>query len=260
MPSRQEALEALRSLCEEVMESLRILFYMLFTMTKAVEPETQMQESELGPINQLVNEVRSQKAKIQELGSIITSQFNQDKSTISGPKIMSPSPSTTTGLESWEVAEMECLEIDRMYSGPCPGNGVGPSTLQPASPPRMMSNVPMPVAAAKSPIKIAGIPATGRPSSSGRNDQGPRSSQDQNNSQGQLALTQAALEAWGNKVIAWGKKHPGKMYVQVYDTDPGYTKWVLSRMSSLSEDMEDYANYALTRQRLEEAALRHAVQ
>ena len=123
-----------------------------------------------------------------------------------------------------------------------------------------MSKVPMPVAAAKSPVKIAGIPATGRPSSSGRNDQGPRSSQDQNNSQGQLALTQAALEAWGNKVIAWGKKHPGKMYVQVYDTDPGYTKWVLSRMSSLSEDMEDYANYALTRQRLEEAALRHAVQ
>ena len=59
MPSRQEVLEALRSLCEEVMESLRILFYMLFTMTKAVEPETQMQESELGP-NQPVGERSSQ--------------------------------------------------------------------------------------------------------------------------------------------------------------------------------------------------------
>ena len=92
---------------------------------------------------------------------------------------------------------MECLEIDRMYSGPCPGNGVGPSTLQPASSNASSSQV----------------------SSEDHWDQGPPSSQDQNNSHGQLALTQAALEAWGNKVIASGKKHPGKRYV---------TKWVLS--------------------------------
>ena len=37
------------------------------------------------------------------------------------------------------------------------------------------------------------------------------------NSQSQVALTQAALEAWGNKTITWGKKHPGKTYVSTYE-------------------------------------------
>ena len=36
MPNRQEVLDALRILSEEVLESLRVLFYMLFTMTRAV--------------------------------------------------------------------------------------------------------------------------------------------------------------------------------------------------------------------------------
>ena len=61
----------------------------------------------------------------------------------------------------------------------------------------------------------------------------------------------------GNKTITWGKKHPGKTYVGTYDSDPGYTKWILSRISNLGEDMEDYANYAMTRRHLEEAALKH---
>ena len=75
------------------------------------------------------------------------------------------------------------------------------------------------------------------------------------NSQSQVALTQAALEAWGNKTITWGKKHPGKTFVQVYEEDANYVKWVLARIGSLGEEIEDFANYAVTRQRLEAAAM-----
>ena len=96
---------------------------------------------------------------------------------------------------------------------------------------------------------------TGRQSQSGQGSgSAPGGSE---NSNGQLAMTRAALEAWGKKIIAWGKKHPGKTYVETYDSDASYTKWILSRMSTLSEEMVDYANYALTRRHLEEAALRH---
>jgi len=80
MPNRQEVLDALRILSEEVIESLRILFYMLFTMTRAVQPEeTRAVQPEEGvteaetPINHLVAEVRSQKAKITELGEMYRS-------------------------------------------------------------------------------------------------------------------------------------------------------------------------------------------
>ena len=48
MPNRQEVLDALRILSEEVLESLRILFhlfYMLVTMTRAVQPEEGVTEA-----------------------------------------------------------------------------------------------------------------------------------------------------------------------------------------------------------------------
>jgi hypothetical protein len=259
MPNRQEVLEALRNLCEEVMESLRILFFMLFTMTKAVEPETQMQESEMLPINQLVSEVRSQKVKIQELGNLITNQFTKDKSAAIGPQTMSPNPTLMMGFEQWELAEMEVAEADQMFSGICPGNGVGPSSFQPTSPPKRVPTLQMPAAAAAAnpKTKIAGIPLSGSTTHRSQGSAGHHGPPETQNPQGQVALTQAALEAWGNKTITWGKKHPGKTYVSTYDSDPGYTKWILSRISNLGEDMEDYANYAMTRRHLEEAALKH---
>ena len=71
MPNRQEVLDALRILSEDFLESLRILFhllYMLVTMTRAVQPEEGVTEAEMTSINHLVAEVRSQKAKITELG------------------------------------------------------------------------------------------------------------------------------------------------------------------------------------------------
>ena len=236
------------------MESLRILFYMLFTMTKAVEPETQMQESELGP-NQPVGE-RSSQSEGKDSGTgehhhqpIQSGQVNDQWTENHEPK--------SFGDDGFRVVGGRRNGVPRNrphVQWSLPWKWSGPQYFAAS----FATENDEQCSNASSSCQVSNQDRWN--SSSGRNDQGPRSSQDQNNSQGQLALTQAALEAWGNKVIAWGKKHPGKTYVQVYDTDPGYTKWVLSRMSSLSEDMEDYANYALTRHRLEEAALKHAVQ
>ena len=74
------------------------------------------------------------------------------------------------------------------------------------------------------------------------------------NSNQQLALTQATLDSWGNKVVTWGKKHKGDTYVTTYEKDGGYVQWILARTGSLNQELEDFANYAITRRRLEEVA------
>jgi hypothetical protein len=253
MPSRQQVLEALRTISEEVLESLRILLFMIFTMTKAVPPDEEMQESEMNPINQLVNEVRSQKAKISELGYLITNKL-LDQPQSSGPQPSSPPLSQTTALESWEIAELEAAGMEGSFHQEVPSQAApGPSTFQPTS--RTMMSSPAPQATNKPSPKIAGISTRGPPlvTNQGRSTTSAILPESNN----QLSMTQAALDAWGQKVIGWGKKHMGDTYQVAYDTDSGYTKWILSRINSLSEDLEDYGNYCLTRRRLEEAALRH---
>eukprot|EP00435_Cladocopium_sp_Y103_P069789 s1190_g34.t1 len=202
----KEVLEAMRVLSEEIMESLRILFYMLFSMTRAVQPEEQVSEAEMNPLHQLVSEVRIQKEKISELGQIITSRFLQNNVQNPGPLPKSPPNSATMGFESWEIAEMEASEIDMMngVSG-VHSLGVGPSTFPTSSTPAMkQTSMPMPAAAApaKIPPKIAGIPTHGRRLPTGSEMATPgQSSQGEVNNNGQIALTQATLEAWGAKVI-----------------------------------------------------------
>lgn len=262
MPSRQEVLEAMRVLSEEIIESLHILFCMIFSMTRAVQPEEPVSDAEMNPIHQLVTEVRNQKAKISELGKIITSRFLQNQAPNPGPRSMSPLNNVMTGFESWEEAEMEAAELD-MLSGVhvLHSHGVGQSISPQLSTPVMPSQAAPAVApAAKSATRIAGIPIPARQLPAKVEAATPgQDSQSSSNNHGQIALTQAALEAWGAKSITWGRKHMGKTYVATYDSDPGYTKWILARMDSLNGEMEDYANYAITRQRLEEAAMRHVV-
>ena len=73
----------------------------------------------------------------------------------------------------------------------------------------------------------------------------------------QIALTQTALESWGQKQVTWGKKNKGQVYVNVYEKDAGYVKWVLARVRNLHEDIEDFANFAITRQGLENVAMQN---
>ena len=105
-------------------------------------------------------------------------------------------------------------------------------------------------------MKIAGIPTRGSPLP--RSPPTPAEAAPapvMNNQTGsQLALTQAALDTWGQKIVTWGKKNKGRSFVVTYEQDHGYVKWILARIGSLHEDIEDFANYCLTRRRLEEVA------
>jgi hypothetical protein len=243
MPSRQEVFEGLRTLSEEVMESLRILFFMIFALTKAINPGENVPDHEVNPIHQLVQEVRVQRQKISELGQIITNKMMDPHSRSSGPQ----SPDTTVGSEVWELMEEEELQHSAM--GLNKSGSVVPGTSQvPMMIPQTMP-MPSPVVP-KTPTKTAGIPLAGRqPQSSAA------ASMPGVNANSQVALTQQALDNWGQKKITWGKKHPGKTFVQVYEEDANYVKWVLARIGSLGEEIEDFANYAVTRQRLEVAAM-----
>eukprot|EP00435_Cladocopium_sp_Y103_P019549 s1700_g4.t1 len=243
MPTRQEVFEGLRVLSEEVIQSLKILFYMIFTLTKAINPEEHVSDQDGSTIQQLVQEVRVQREKITELGQIITNQMLKDPPRrSSGP----PSPEPTIGSDLRELMEEEAMLGSGEHQVPSP---VGPSSSSPMPMmPPTMPNLNLP--AGGSTRKIAGIPLTGRPSKAS-----PQAPQPEASQANQVALTQQALINWGQKKITWGKKHMSKAYHQVYEADSGYVKWVLARVGSLGEDIEDFANYALTRQRLETAAL-----
>ena len=81
----------------------------------------------------------------------------------------------------------------------------------------------------KSGMQIAGIPLRGPHAHAA----GSHSADNQSaNSQNQLALTQATLDSWGNKVVTWGKKHKGDTYVTTYEGDSGYVQWILARIGS----------------------------
>eukprot|EP00435_Cladocopium_sp_Y103_P011835 s4451_g3.t1 len=248
MPTRQEVLEALRTLSEEVLSSLRLLFYMLFSMTKAVMPEESVLESDMNPINQLIQEVRNQKGKIGELTQIIESQFMRSM----GQPHLSPTATETTNGDMWELAEME--EIEKLpVSHQGATHGVAPNSSQATSFGPMSA---MPVAPVTSRVtKIAGISLPGHHSTAmGSTNVQPHRVEAEAH---QVALTQTALESWGQKVVTWGKKHKGHLYVNVYEQDVGYVKWVLVRIGNLHEDVEDFGNYATTRRRLEAVAMQN---
>eukprot|EP00435_Cladocopium_sp_Y103_P015256 s5613_g3.t1 len=126
--------------------------------------------------------------------------------------------------------------MDAIASGG--GLSLGQSSFQPPS-----------RAAAPMINKIAGIPVpAARPTAS--------STAAPSTNPMPVAVTQATLESWGKRTASWGKKHVGKQYVEIFNTDPGYTKWVTARIDSLSDEIKDYGNYAITRQHLAQAAMR----
>ena len=103
MPTRQEVLDALRVVAEEVLSSLRSLLTLIFMMTKAVEPEMEVNEAQMNPVNQLIAEVTAQRHKIEQLGTLIQTQFQKPPTT---PGYAS-SPVQEIGSESdWEEAEL----------------------------------------------------------------------------------------------------------------------------------------------------------
>ena len=174
---------------------------------------------------------------------------------------MSPRPDFDDGFRTvGNFAEMEVAEANQMFLGSCPGNGVGPKFF----PTNITSEEGAYSAGASSSCSQFQDQDCRNPTARINDSSKPRKfgvikdHQRMQNSQSQVALTQAALEAWGKQDYHMGKEASGKdIREHLRIRDPGYTKWILSRISNLGEDMEDYANYAMTRRHLEEAALKH---
>ena len=82
-------------------------------------------------------------------------------------------------------------------------------------------------------VHIPGIPVQRRP---------PAPVRQASSSENQVALTSAALAHWGKKVVTWGKIHKGDSYETTYEQDECYVRWVLARVGSLHEALEDFGN------------------
>ena len=155
MPTRQDVLEALRSLSEEVLASLRLLF----SMTSANQPQEPVSEQEMHPIQQLIQEVKNQRNKIMELSNIISSQFNRS----TGKRAPRPTGTETVSGASWEVAELEEIMQDLAPPElPKSSRARGPST----SPPRSLNQPTNPptITQHHRVTRIAGMPISGSPS------------------------------------------------------------------------------------------------
>ena len=241
MPTRQEVLEGLRVLAEEIMQSLRLLLTMLFSMTRAIQPEEEVGDAEMNPLNQLIQEVRIQKTKIEALGNLMHQQFHQQ----CRPGNVSPTTSVGHKSDAWEIYDVE--EVTSTED-------VNPRISQAAqvhgsSPPRASTTATTQKSPHRAQVpQIAGMQV--RPKPAGVPSNMPM---EQVNDHGnQVSLTHTALAAWGQKVVTWGRKHQGSTFCQVFEQDQSYVRWVLARISTLNEDMADFASYATTRRRLEE--------
>ena len=103
MPTRQEVLEALRTVAEAVLASLKLLLTIVFTVTSAIEPNLEATEAQMNPVNQLIQEVTQQRLKIDQLGTIIQSQFLQKPPANPGPSMSPGIPVPESADFDWET-------------------------------------------------------------------------------------------------------------------------------------------------------------
>lgn len=55
----------------------------------------------------------------------------------------------------------------------------------------------------------------------------------------------------GQKIITWGRKHKGKTWLEVFQTDLGYYHWSLARYGSLPPDQQEFVRFCQMRIDLE---------
>ena len=60
---------------------------------------------------------------------------------------------------------------------------------------------------------------------------------------------------WGRCQVTWGKKHKGKTFLEVYQTDLGYYHWSLARFQSLPENQKDFVRYCQVRADMDSRSL-----
>lgn len=60
---------------------------------------------------------------------------------------------------------------------------------------------------------------------------------------------------WGLCRVTWGKKHKGKTFLEVYQTDLGYYHWSLARFQSLPEPQKDFVRFCQVRAEMDSRSL-----
>ena len=244
-------MKMIKETAEAVMQLLRILLTLLMNQvqTQVEEDGEQWVPNEHAlQIQTLMQEVQSQKVMLQEISK-----------NMKMPGATSPSHAHP-GSEWSELSEREILQWeDEMIQ-----MTEQAKTTHPSTPTRMM-HVPTITSMPKTPSRAAPTGATGvRSRAPGTPQKVPQSpagalSNEEPTTGGEflapngrdLAWTQDAMTSWGRKVMTWGKKHPGKMYYQVYEADEQYVSWCLSRINSLNMPILDFAKYAQVRRQME---------
>ena len=199
-------------------------------------------------MNELLTWVQAQRERIGELADLMKQHASSPKRGEEAFVLL-----TESDVEVWDQ------EV-RVFQEPAARSDPMPAKVQPPmqTPPRVKSS-----AAGKGnflaqqPSRIAGVaslvgttsPGTPSPSSPANDQARGQGSQHANQS---LAWTTTAMDQWGQKRVTWGKKHPGKTYQLVYETDSQYVSWCLSRINSLDAQIGDFARYCQTRQQMEE--------
>lgn len=236
-----------KGIAEHVVQSLQTLLMILLNQVATQVSTQEVPTEQVTMMSELLSEVQSQKEKIEEIALIMrqgTSPSRREE------------PFSVLTESDQEVWEQE-VRVFQAQTPPRHQPAQQKMTVNPSTPPRTKS-----VAAGKGSFQaqmspnqavssLVGMAAPGSPLPMSPS-QDPRSQPSTSNQEQSLAWTTTAMDRWGQKMITWGKKNPGKTYATVYEADRQYVSWCLSRINSLEAPISDFARYCQTRQQMEE--------
>lgn len=248
-------MEMIRETADAVMQLLKILLTLLMNQ---VQTQVEEQGEQLVPnehalqMQHLMQEVQSQKAMLQQIASNL--KMPGTKPTSPGHRDSEWSEVSEREIHLWED-ELQMMNEKGQASGALSPVRVttSQSVTSPPSGKKPSQAVPAGMSGARS--RQIEAPALGGPilapggvwipeeKVSGSEFTAPHGRD--------VAWTQDAMTSWGRKTITWGKKHPGKMYYQIYETDDQYANWCLSRINSLGMPVLDFAKYCQVRRQME---------
>jgi len=253
MPTRSEVHQAIKTVAEGVMESLRILLVILMHCLDS--PLTEEVNSEDLSCNQLVNEVQSQKQHIEALARMLQQPRPNSMGTSyasgRGGSVerysLSPTSAQILEEEEWEL-EMVERSIEEFNRGGPQQNNPSQAARTVKSPPRRSRNMTMPSTAMGSASATRPTPTVEAGSNGGHAHEGVEENHQQ------IMLANSTIEAWGQKRVSWGRKHLQSKFVDVFETDPDYLIWLKARAKTHTPPMTDFLSYCHTREVMEARA------
>ena len=185
MPSQADMIQTIKAISEQVMESLKALLFLLVSHAEVHNNTQPVPEERSEQMLQLLNEVRPQKHKIDEIAVILRNSPRR--------RVTVPETAGDSDLE-WEVASQATSVA------PSPSVVMTRTNHRPARSPAMIS----------APQTSSYVPTVQSPSA-------PVEHQI-------VQAVNPSIESWGQKCVSWGKKWAGTRFQEVYERDPGYVQ------------------------------------